>query len=50
MAPEVLCELFYNEKADIFSFGIILCQMIARIDADHDAVIVYFLKSNKNPI
>jgi protein kinase 2 len=38
MAPEVLCELFYNEKADVFSFGIILCQMIARIDADHDAV------------
>lgn len=37
MAPEVLREEFYNEKADVFSFGIIICQMIARIDADHDA-------------
>ncbi|KAI1727572.1 protein tyrosine kinase domain-containing protein [Ditylenchus destructor] len=37
MAPEMLKEDFYNEKADIFSFGVIMCQMIARIDADHDA-------------
>jgi len=37
MAPEVLKEEFYNEKADVFSFGIILCQTILRIDADHDA-------------
>lgn len=36
MAPEMLKESFYNEKADVFSFGIIFCQMIARIDADHD--------------
>jgi hypothetical protein len=31
-----LTENFYNEKSDVFSFGIILCQMIARINADHD--------------
>uniref|UniRef100_A0A915DHQ8 dual-specificity kinase n=1 Tax=Ditylenchus dipsaci TaxID=166011 RepID=A0A915DHQ8_9BILA len=37
MAPEMLKEEFYNEKADVFSFGVIMCQMIARIDADHDA-------------
>uniref|UniRef100_A0A914CFJ4 dual-specificity kinase n=1 Tax=Acrobeloides nanus TaxID=290746 RepID=A0A914CFJ4_9BILA len=37
MAPEMLMEKFYNEKADVFSYGIIMCQMIARIDADHDA-------------
>lgn len=37
MAPEMLKEQFYNEKADVFSFGVIMCQMIARIDADHDA-------------
>jgi len=37
MSPEMLLEKPYNEKSDVFSFGIILCQMIARIDADHDA-------------
>ncbi|MFH4978024.1 hypothetical protein AB6A40_004733 [Gnathostoma spinigerum] len=37
MAPECLKEEYYDEKADIFSFGIILCQMIARIDADPEA-------------
>uniref|UniRef100_A0A914HDK8 dual-specificity kinase n=1 Tax=Globodera rostochiensis TaxID=31243 RepID=A0A914HDK8_GLORO len=35
-APEVLSEQFYNEKSDLFSFGIILCQMIAATDADPD--------------
>ncbi|VDK42147.1 unnamed protein product [Anisakis simplex] len=38
MAPECLKEEFYDEKvicsADIFSFGIIMCQMLARLDAD----------------
>ncbi|VDM46685.1 unnamed protein product [Toxocara canis] len=37
MAPECLKEEFYDEKADVFSFGIIMCQMIARIDADPEA-------------
>ncbi|XP_034038297.1 dual specificity testis-specific protein kinase 2 [Thalassophryne amazonica] len=36
MAPEVLRDEPYNEKADVFSFGIILCEIIARIQADPD--------------
>ncbi|XP_053556938.1 dual specificity testis-specific protein kinase 1 isoform X2 [Bombina bombina] len=36
MAPEVLRGDLYNEKADIFAFGIILCEIIARIPADPD--------------
>ncbi|NXP74185.1 TESK1 kinase, partial [Ramphastos sulfuratus] len=36
MAPEVLRAEFYNETADVFSYGIILCETIARIPADPD--------------
>uniref|UniRef100_A0A8C5LHJ3 dual-specificity kinase n=1 Tax=Leptobrachium leishanense TaxID=445787 RepID=A0A8C5LHJ3_9ANUR len=36
MAPEVLRGDFYNEKADVFAFGVILCEIIARIPADPD--------------
>ncbi|XP_028331081.1 dual specificity testis-specific protein kinase 2-like [Gouania willdenowi] len=36
MAPEVLRGELYNEKVDVFAFGIILCEVIARIQADPD--------------
>ncbi|XP_029970970.1 dual specificity testis-specific protein kinase 2 [Salarias fasciatus] len=36
MAPEVLRDELYNEKADVFSYGIVLCEIIARIQADPD--------------
>ncbi|KAM8879974.1 dual specificity testis-specific protein kinase 2 isoform 1-T3 [Spinachia spinachia] len=36
MAPEVLRGEVYDEKVDVFAFGIILCEIIARIEADPD--------------
>uniref|UniRef100_A0A3P8ZZ93 dual-specificity kinase n=1 Tax=Esox lucius TaxID=8010 RepID=A0A3P8ZZ93_ESOLU len=36
MAPEVLRDEPYDEKADVFSYGIVLCEIIARIQADPD--------------
>ncbi|XP_053739481.1 dual specificity testis-specific protein kinase 2 [Synchiropus splendidus] len=36
MAPEVLRDEPYSEKADVFSYGIILCEIIARVQADPD--------------
>ncbi|XP_006899055.1 PREDICTED: dual specificity testis-specific protein kinase 2 isoform X2 [Elephantulus edwardii] len=45
MAPEVLRDEPYNEKADVFSYGIILCEIIARIQADPD----YLPRTEMNP-
>jgi serine/threonine protein kinase len=38
MAPEVLSGKSYDEKADVFSFGIVVCEVISRLDADPDEI------------
>ncbi|XP_055328902.1 LOW QUALITY PROTEIN: dual specificity testis-specific protein kinase 2-like [Paramacrobiotus metropolitanus] len=38
MAPETLTGKWYDERADVFSFGIVLCEMIARIASDPDVL------------
>ena len=38
MAPEVLNGKKYDEKADVFSYGIVLCEIISRRDADPDEI------------
>ncbi|CAF4249362.1 unnamed protein product, partial [Rotaria magnacalcarata] len=36
MAPEMLKGQCYDERVDIFSFGIMLCEIIGRVQADPD--------------
>ncbi|XP_063002824.1 LIM domain kinase 1 isoform X2 [Elgaria multicarinata webbii] len=36
MAPEMINGRSYDEKVDVFSFGIILCEIIGRVSADPD--------------
>ena len=36
MAPEMLNHKAYNETVDIFSFGIVICEIISRVKADPD--------------
>ncbi|XP_045585602.1 dual specificity testis-specific protein kinase 1 isoform X1 [Procambarus clarkii] len=36
MAPEVIRGDWYDHRVDVFSFGIIVCEMIARCEADPD--------------
>uniref|UniRef100_A0A8C9W209 LIM domain kinase 1 n=1 Tax=Scleropages formosus TaxID=113540 RepID=A0A8C9W209_SCLFO len=36
MAPEMIQGKSYDEKVDIFSFGIMLCEIIGRVNADPD--------------
>ncbi|XP_067117587.1 dual specificity testis-specific protein kinase 1 [Osmerus mordax] len=38
MAPEMLRGELYNEKVDVFSYGIVLCEVIARVQADPDVL------------
>nr|CAB3263432.1 LIM domain kinase 1-like [Phallusia mammillata] len=36
MAPEMMIGKVYDERVDVFSFGIVLCEIIGRVEADPD--------------
>jgi len=34
MAPEIIMENIYNEKADVFSFGMVMAEILSRVAPD----------------
>ena len=36
MAPEMMMGQPYNNKVDVFSFGIVVCETLARVTSDPD--------------
>ena len=38
MAPEVLVGKPYDGAADVFSYGIVLCEIVSRLEADPDEI------------
>jgi len=36
MAPEIIFGMEYNQKADVFSYGILLCEIITRVDINKE--------------
>ena len=39
MAPECITNRPYNQRADVFSFGIILLELVGRVSADPDVLL-----------